>query len=66
MSEEDRELGPPERLHPLYLLTGIGRRLRGIAGAYAGMIYLAAKGLLTAAMRLRRLEPEGASAGAAA
>jgi len=48
--DESRELGPPERLHPLYLLTGIGRRLRGVAGAYAAMIYLAAKGLLTAAI----------------
>lgn len=50
MSDEDREIGPPERLHPLYLLTGLGRRLRGVAGAYALMIYLAAKGLLTAAI----------------
>jgi putative membrane protein len=50
VTEEDRELGPPERLHPFYLMTGLGRRLRGVAGAYAAMIYLAAKGLLTAAI----------------
>jgi putative membrane protein len=50
VSDEDRNVGPPERLHPLYLLTGLGRRLRGIAGGYAAMIYLAAKGLLTTAV----------------
>jgi hypothetical protein len=33
VTEEDRELGPPERLHPFYLMTGLGRRLRGVAGA---------------------------------
>ena len=50
MTHGDGDLGPPEHLHPLYLLTGLGRRLRGVAGAYAAMIYLAAKGLLTTAL----------------
>jgi putative membrane protein len=50
VTDGDGDLGPPEHLHPLYLLTGLGRRLRGVAGAYAAMIYLAAKGLLAAAI----------------
>ena len=38
------ELGPPERLHPLYLLTGLGQTLKGIWGFVAGGTYFAAKG----------------------
>ena len=38
------ELGPPERLHPLYLLTGLGQSLRGAWGILAGGAYLAANG----------------------
>ena len=28
-------LGPPERLHPLYLLTGLGQAVRGAWGMLA-------------------------------
>ena len=38
------ELGPPERLHPLYLLTGLGQTLKGIWGLVAGGAYFAAQG----------------------
>lgn len=38
------QLGPPERLHPLYLLTGLGQSLRGAWGILAGGAYFAAKG----------------------
>ena len=37
-------LGPPERLHPLYLLTGLGQALRGAWGMLAAGAYFAAKG----------------------
>jgi putative membrane protein len=40
---QDR-LGPPERLHPLYLLTGLGQSLKGAWGVLAGGAYFAAKG----------------------
>ncbi|HEY0630248.1 MAG TPA: PH domain-containing protein [Sphingomicrobium sp.] len=45
-------LGPPERLHPLYLLTGIPKVLKGGWGLLAGGAVLAAQGLwwLAAAM----------------
>jgi putative membrane protein len=37
-------LGPPERLHPLYLLTGLGQSLKGAWGLLAGGAVLAAQG----------------------
>jgi len=37
-------LGPPERLHPLYLLTGLGQSLRGAWGMLAGGAYFATQG----------------------
>jgi putative membrane protein len=37
-------LGPPERLHPLYLLTGLGQALKGAWGMIALGAYFAAKG----------------------
>lgn len=37
-------LGPPERLHPLYLLTGLGQALRGAWGMLAAAAYFAAQG----------------------
>ena len=37
-------LGPPERLHPLYLLTGLGQAFRGAWGVIAGGAYLATQG----------------------
>jgi len=41
---DDCAVGPPERLHPLYLVTGLGRSLRGLAGGYAAIGYLAVSG----------------------
>jgi putative membrane protein len=38
------QLGPPERLHPLYLLTGLGQTVRGAWGLLAGGAVLAAQG----------------------
>ena len=38
------ELGPPERLHPLYLLTGLGQSVRGAWGLIAGGAVFAAQG----------------------
>ncbi|HUG45070.1 MAG TPA: PH domain-containing protein, partial [Sphingomicrobium sp.] len=46
MSAEDRAVGEPERLHPLFLLTGLGAALRGVGGAYALIAYLAVTGRL--------------------
>jgi putative membrane protein len=37
-------LGPPERLHPFYLLTGLGQSLRGAWGMLAGGAYFASQG----------------------
>lgn len=37
-------LGPAERLHPLYLLTGLGQALRGAWGMLAAGAYFAAQG----------------------
>ena len=37
-------LGPAERLHPLYLLTGLGQSLRGAWGMLAGGAYFATQG----------------------
>jgi putative membrane protein len=50
VSSDDAAVGPPERLHPLFLLTGIGGSIRGLLGAYAAIIYLAAQGYLTSAL----------------
>jgi putative membrane protein len=36
----DQLLGPPERLHPLYLLTGIGKSLKGAWGLLAAAAIL--------------------------
>ena len=47
---EDRAVGEEERLHPLFLLTGLGGSLRGIIGGYAGIAYLASKGQFTIAL----------------
>ena len=47
-------LGPPERLHPLYLLTGLGQALRGAWGMLAAGAYFASQGswLLVGAIAL--------------
>jgi putative membrane protein len=37
-------LGPPERLHPFYLLTGLGQSLKGAWGMIAGGAYFATQG----------------------
>ena len=39
-SPDDRSVGPPERLHPFFLLTGLSGSLRGVGGAYAALAYL--------------------------
>jgi putative membrane protein len=41
---------PTERLHPLFLLSGLGGSLRRLAGGYAVIGYLAASGKLTTAL----------------
>jgi putative membrane protein len=46
----DDAVGPPERLHPFFLLTGLGGSLRGVVGGYAGIGYLAATGRLQIAL----------------
>jgi putative membrane protein len=38
-SADDRAVGAPERLHPLFLLKGLGGSLRGLGGAYAVLAY---------------------------
>jgi putative membrane protein len=40
----DDALGPPERLHPLYLLTGLGKSVKGAWGLLAGGAVLGAQG----------------------
>lgn len=50
MTGEDRAVGEPERLHPLFLLTGLGGALRGMLGGYAVIGYLAVSGRLTTAL----------------
>ena len=42
--------GPAERLHPFFLLSGLGGSLRGMAGGYAALAYLAATGRLGTAL----------------
>ena len=44
------DTAPVERLHPFFILTGLGSSLRGIAGGYAGIAYLAATGRLELAV----------------
>ena len=44
MSGTDLAVGTPERLHPLYLATGLGRGLRQMVGGYAAIGYFAATG----------------------
>ncbi|MEO5972370.1 MAG: PH domain-containing protein [Sphingomicrobium sp.] len=41
---EDRAVGAPERLHPLFLLTGLGGSLRGVIGGWAVIGYLGLSG----------------------
>ena len=43
-SPDDGSVGPPERLHPLFLLTGLGGSLRGMAGGYAVIGYFIVSG----------------------
>ena len=43
-SPDDGSVGPPEHLHPLFLLTGLGGSLRGMAGGYALIGYLIVSG----------------------
>jgi putative membrane protein len=50
MRAEDRAVGEPERLHPLFLVTGLGGALRGVGGAYALIAYLAFTGRLWIAL----------------
>ena len=40
----DAALGPPERLHPLYLVTGLGKSLKGAWGLVAGAAVLGSQG----------------------
>ena len=44
MSGTDFAVGAPERLHPLYLVTGLGRGVRQMIGGYAAIGYFAATG----------------------
>ena len=48
----DQAVGTAERLHPLYLATGLGRGLRQMAGGYAVIGYLAATGSWRTALLL--------------
>lgn len=47
---DEQAVGAPERLHPLVLVTGLGGALRGMAGAYAVIAYLAVRGQLGSAL----------------
>ena len=49
-SPDDAAVGPPEHLHPLFLLTGFGGSLRGMAGGYAAIGYLAVSGRMQTAL----------------
>ena len=44
MTADDPAVGEAERLHPLFLLSGLGGSLRGMAGGYAAIGYLAVSG----------------------
>jgi putative membrane protein len=50
ISHDDRAVGPPERLHPLFLLKGLRGSLRSLGGAYALVGYLAISGRWTTAL----------------
>ena len=50
ISPEEQAVGAPERLHPLFLLTGLGGSLRGLAGGYVAIGYLAVSGRLETAI----------------
>ena len=52
MNAPDLAVGVPERLHPLYLATGLGRGLRQMIGGYAAIGYLAATGSWRTALLL--------------
>ena len=47
---EDRAVGAPERLHPLFLATGLGNSLRGLIGGWAAIGYLGFSGRLGTAL----------------
>lgn len=47
---DDFAVGEPQRLHPLFLLTGLGGAIRGVFGAYAVLAYLAVTGRLGTAL----------------
>ncbi len=47
---DDIAVGESERLHPLFLLTGLGGAVRGVFGAYAVIGYLAVTGRLGTAL----------------
>ena len=44
LAADQELLGPPERLHPLYLLTGLGASFKGAWGMLAGGFVLASQG----------------------
>ena len=46
----DAAVGEPQRLHPLFLLTGLGGALRGVGGAYALIAYLVVTGQMRTAI----------------
>ncbi|HUE79193.1 MAG TPA: PH domain-containing protein [Sphingomicrobium sp.] len=50
MNADDGAVGQSERLHPLFLLSGLGGSLRGMAGGYAFIGYLAVSGRLGTAL----------------
>ena len=50
MTADDRAVGEAERLHPLFLLSGLGGSLRGMAGGYAAIGYLAVSGRASTAL----------------
>jgi putative membrane protein len=52
LSGAQDELGPPERLHPLYLLTGLGQSVRSAWGLLAGGAVFAAQGNMSFAILL--------------
>ncbi|MCY7338739.1 MAG: PH domain-containing protein [Sphingomonas bacterium] len=53
MTGTDQAVGAPERLHPWYLVSGLGSSLRQMVGAYIAVGYFAATGSWrTAAMML--------------
>jgi len=51
-STPNDQLGQPERLHPLYLLTGLGQSVRGAWGLLAGGAVLASQGRWSLAILL--------------